>query len=111
MTILNRADLSINYLTYLNVGEGTNSTNGGVGCGAFEDASGNILAGGNTFSTTAFNLGPGGTSLANGFQTTFQGTKDTFAMKLNTELGRNQPIVVCDLFRWRGRHEGWERVP
>ena len=95
VTILNRADLSINYLTYLNVGEGTNSTNGGVGCGAFEDASGNILAGGNTFSTTAFNLGPGGTSLANGFQTTFQGTRDTFAMKLNTSLvGTNQLLYA-----------------
>jgi uncharacterized repeat protein (TIGR01451 family) len=91
VTILNRADLSINYLTYLNVGGATNSTNGGVGCGAFEDASGNILAGGNTFSPTAFNLGPGGTSLANGFQTTFQGTRDTFAMKLNPSLvGTNQ---------------------
>ena len=91
VAILNRADLSINYLTYLNVGGGTNSTNSGVGCGAFEDASGNILAGGNTLSPTAFNLGPGGTSLANGFQTTFQGTRDTFAMKLNPSLvGVNQ---------------------
>ena len=95
VTILNRADLSINYLTYLNVGEGSSSTIGGVGCGAFEDASGNILAGGNTFSTTAFNLGPGGTSLANGFQTTFQGTRDTFAMKLNTSLvGTNQLLYA-----------------
>jgi hypothetical protein len=91
VTVLNRADLSINYLTYLNVGGGTNSTNGGVGCGAFEDSSGNILAGGNTLSSTAFNLGPGGANLANGFQTTFQGTKDTFAMKLNPSLvGVNQ---------------------
>jgi hypothetical protein len=94
VTILNRADLSINYLTYLNVGGGSTSGNG-VGCGAFEDSSGNILAGGNTVSPTAFNLGPGGTSLANGFQTTFQGTIDTFAMKLNTSLvGVNQLLYA-----------------
>jgi Domain of unknown function DUF11/Bacterial Ig-like domain (group 2)/Divergent InlB B-repeat domain len=90
VSILNRADLSIRYLTYLNVGAGSVSTSN-VGCGAFEDASGIILAGGNTVSATAFNLGPGGASLANGFQTTFQGTQDTFAMKLNPALvGVNQ---------------------
>ena len=90
VSILNRADLSIRYLTYLNVGAGSVSTSN-VGCGAFEDASGIILAGGNTVSATAFNLGPGGASLANGFQTTFQGTQDTFAMKLNPSLvGVNQ---------------------
>ena len=95
VTILNRADLSISYLTYLNIGGGTSSQTSGVGCGAFEDASGNILAGGNTLSTTAFNLGPGGTSLANGFQTTFQGTRNTFAMKLNTSLvGVNQLLYA-----------------
>ena len=94
VTVLNRADLSINYLTYLNVGGGSTSGDG-VGCGAFEDASGNILAGGNTVSSTAFNLGPGGTSLANGFQTTFKGTKDTFAMKLNPSLvGVNQLLYA-----------------
>jgi YVTN family beta-propeller protein len=94
VTILNRADLSISYLTYLNIGGGTTSANG-VGCGAFEDASGNILAGGNTVSTNAFNLGPGGTSLANGFQTTFSGTENTFAMKLNPSLvGVNQLLYA-----------------
>ena len=94
VTILNRADLSISYLTYLNVGTGSISTSN-VGCGAFEDASGNILAGGNTVSPTAFNLGPGGASLANGFQTTFQGTQDTFAMKLNPSLvGVNQLLYA-----------------
>ena len=56
VTILNRADLSISYLSYLNVGGGSTSGSG-VGCGAFEDASGNILAGGNTVSATAFNWG------------------------------------------------------
>ena len=94
VSILNRADLSISYLTYLNVGGGSTSGTG-VGCGAFEDASGNILAGGNTVSATAFNLGPGGTSLANGFQTTFKGTIDTFAIKLNTSLvGVNQLLYA-----------------
>jgi uncharacterized repeat protein (TIGR01451 family) len=94
VTILNRADLSISYLTYLNIGGGSTSGEG-VGCGAFEDASGNILAGGNTVSATAFNLGPGGASLANGFQTIFQGTKDTFAMKLNPSLvGVNQLLYA-----------------
>jgi hypothetical protein len=95
VTVLNRADLSINYLTYLNVGGGSNSTKGGVGCGAFEDSLGNILAGGNTFSPTAFNLGAGGASLANGFQTTFSGNEDTFAMKLNPSLvGVNQLLYA-----------------
>ncbi len=94
VTILNRADLSISYLTYLNVGGGSTSGKG-AGCGAFEDASGNILAGGNTVSATAFNLGPGGTSLANGFQTAFGGTQDTFAIKLNTSLvGVNQLLYA-----------------
>ena len=94
VTVLNRADLSISYLTYLNVGGGSTSGDG-AGCGAFEDASGNILAGGNTPSPTAFNLGPGGTSLANGFQTTFQGTRDTFGMKLNPSLvGVNQLLYA-----------------
>ena len=88
--ILNRADLSINYMTYLNAGGGSTSGTG-VGCGAFQDSSGNILAGGNTVSPTIFNLGPGGTSLANGFQTTFKGTIDTFAIKLDTsKVGVNQ---------------------
>ena len=92
--ILNRADLSINYMTYLNVGGGSTSGKG-VGCGAFEDSSGSILAGGNTVSPTAFNLGPGGVSLANGFQTTFKGTQDTFAIKLNTSLvGVNQLLYA-----------------
>ncbi|MGA8307892.1 MAG: Ig-like domain-containing protein [Candidatus Acidiferrales bacterium] len=86
--------MSISYLTYLNVGGGSTSGDG-AGCGAFEDASGNILAGGNTPSPTAFNLGPGGTSLANGFQTTFQGTRDTFGMKLNPSLvGVNQLLYA-----------------
>jgi len=88
---LERSDLKITYATYLNAGQGsTNSSN--VGCGAFEDASGNILAGGNTNSGAVFNLGGGGANLANGFQTTFcplggtscpGTTSATFAMKLN----------------------------
>jgi len=88
---LERSDLKITYATYLNAGQGsTNSSN--VGCGAFEDASGNILAGGNTNSGAVFNLGGGGANLANGFQMTFcplggtscpGTTSATFAMKLN----------------------------
>ena len=91
---LNRADMSLSYLTYLNVGAGSTSSDN-AGCGAFLDSSGNILAGGNTFSATAFNLGPGGASLANGFQPTFQGTEDTFAMDLNPSLtGLNQLLYA-----------------
>jgi Bacterial Ig-like domain (group 2) len=97
VTILNRTDLSIGYLTYLNIGAGSTNMNG-VGCGAFEDSSGNILAGGNTFSITAFNLGPGGTSLANGFQTTFQGTENTFAMKLNPSLAGVNQLLYATYF-------------
>jgi hypothetical protein len=90
---LERSDLKITYATYLNAGQGSSDTGqSNVGCGAFEDASGNILAGGNTNSGAVFNLGAGGANLANGFQTTFcpaggtscSGTTSaTFAMKLN----------------------------
>jgi hypothetical protein len=92
VSILERSDLKATYLTYLNVGGGSNPTAGNEpGCGAFEDSSGNILAGGNTPSATSFNLGVGGANLANGFQPTFQGTMDTFIMKLNPSLaGVNQ---------------------
>jgi hypothetical protein len=104
VSVLNRSDLSISYLTYLNTGGNTTKFKG-TGCGAFEDSSGNILAGGNTFSTTAFNLGPGGANLANGFQTTFQGTQDTFAMKLNPSLtGVNQLLYASYFGGHRRRH-------
>jgi hypothetical protein len=94
---LNRSDLSLNYLTYLNTG--ANSTNiKSTGCGAFEDSSGNILAGGNTFSTTAFNLGPGGANLANGFQTALQGTQNTFAIKLNPTLSGINQLLYATYF-------------
>ena len=90
---LERADLKITYATYLNAGEGSSNTGtNNTGCGAFEDASGSILAGGNTNSGAVFNLGAGGANLANGFQKTFcpsggtscpATTSATFAMKLN----------------------------
>jgi Abnormal spindle-like microcephaly-assoc'd, ASPM-SPD-2-Hydin/Bacterial Ig-like domain (group 2) len=99
---LNRSDLSVNYLTYLNVGAGSTS-GGGVGCGALEDSSGNILAGGNTYSTTAFNLGAGGASLANGFQTSFQGTEDTFAMKLNPSLSGVSQLLYATYYGGGGK--------
>jgi uncharacterized repeat protein (TIGR01451 family) len=97
VSILNRSDLSISYLTYLNTGGNSTNVNS-AGCGAFEDSSGNILAGGNTFSTTAFNLGPGGANLANGFQTTFQGTEDTFVMKLNPSLSGVNQLLFASYF-------------
>ena len=88
---LERSDLKITYATYLNVGEGSTDTSN-VGCGAFLDAEGNILAGGNTNSGAVFNVGAGGANLANGFQTTFcpmggttcpGTTSAVIAMKLN----------------------------
>src|SRR5579864_1878181 len=88
---LERSDLKITYATYLNVGQGSTDTSN-VGCGAFLDAQGNILAGGNTNSGAVFNVGAGGANLANGFQTTFcpmggttcpGTTSAVIAMKLN----------------------------
>jgi len=67
---LERSDLKITYATYLNIGQGSTDTSN-VGCGAFLDSQGNILAGGNTNSGAVFNVGAGGANLANGFQTTF----------------------------------------
>jgi hypothetical protein len=91
---LERSDLNPTYLTYLNAGAGSTETNA-PGCGGFEDSAGNILAGGNTASGTAFNLGPDGQNLANGFQTTLQGTENTFVIKLNPTLtGVNQLLYA-----------------
>ena len=74
----------VEYLTYLNVGAGSVSSDGSLGCAAFLDASGQILAGGGTVSSTAF-------SAANGFQTVFHGLGDTFLMKLDpTKTGASQ---------------------
>ncbi len=84
VALLRRSDLSPTYLTYLNVGIGSDTqSNMTTGCGGFIDSAGHILAGGNTFSGTDFNVGPGGANLANGFQTTFQGTENTFTMEID----------------------------
>ncbi|MGB0037203.1 MAG: Ig-like domain-containing protein, partial [Candidatus Acidiferrales bacterium] len=75
--------LAIKYLTYLNVG-GSSTSDDTIGCGAVENSSGKIFAGGSTFSSTAF-------AAPNGFQPTFQGFEDTFAMALDPSLtGANQ---------------------
>jgi YVTN family beta-propeller protein len=85
---------AIQYLTYLNVGTGTTSSSQ-AGCGVRGlDAAGKIYAGGNTFSSTAFNLANGGTG-ANGFQKTFAGTPGTnengFLVLLDpSQVGLNQ---------------------
>jgi hypothetical protein len=80
------------YLTYLNTGGGS-TTGDTVTCGAIEDSTGKIDAGGNTVSATAFNVGAGGASLANGFQKTFQGTQDIFLMKLDPTLSGTAELV------------------
>jgi hypothetical protein len=78
----------VQYLTYLNVGAGTVSSDATLlGCAAGLDASGQILAGGTTLTSTDF-VAAGG---ANGFQPTFQGVADTFLMKLDpTKIGTKQ---------------------
>ncbi len=64
------------YLTYLNVGGSSTSTNA-AGCGVGSvDAAGKIYVGGTIYSATAFSLNNGGAG-ANGFQTTFVGTPGT----------------------------------
>jgi Bacterial Ig-like domain (group 3)/Cep192 domain 4 len=89
----------VEYLTYLNVGIGTTAP-GQLGCGAGDDSSGKIIAGGDTASPTAFNAAGG----ANGFQTTYQGTAtktplaDTFLMRLDpTRSGTSQLIYATYL--------------
>ncbi|MGA8142841.1 MAG: Ig-like domain-containing protein [Candidatus Acidiferrales bacterium] len=87
VALLRRSDLAPTYMTYLNVGVGSDLGSGvNVGCGGFIDSSGRILAGGNTFSGTDFNVGPGGANLANGFQTTVKGTENVFAMELDPTI-------------------------
>ncbi len=92
--------LVVQYLTYLNVGAGTPNIN--LGCGAIEDPStGDILAGGNTFSSTAFQPIGG----ANGFQTTFAGTEDTFLVKLNPSLNGTSQLVYATYLGGGGKTE------
>jgi len=85
---------AVQYLTYLNVGAGEtiNGLSGGEGfhCGALEDATGKIIAAGETISTTDFSGVPG---QPNGFQTTFQGTGDSFVMKLDPSLSGKNELV------------------
>lgn len=86
---LNRP-LVVEYLTYLNVGAGTPSAINHIGCGAIPDPStGDILAGGNTFSTSAFTAAGG----ANGFQKSFVGSEDTFLVKLNPSLSGVKQLI------------------
>ena len=76
------------YLTYMNTGAGSTDTTTASGCGAIFGPSGKILAGGNTADPSAFANAPSGTE---GFQATFQGTADTFAVALDpTKSGVNQ---------------------
>src|SRR5260370_28527979 len=61
-----------------------------MGCGAMPGPStGDSLAGGNTFSTTAFTAAGG----ANGFQKTFVGAEDTFLVKLNPSLSGTKQLI------------------
>src|SRR4029077_4537512 len=101
---LERSDLAATYLTYTNTGGGSTQRKSS-GCGAFDDSSGNILAGGNTVSATAFNLGPGGASLANGFEPTFpaNATEATWAMKLNPNLSGTNQLVFATYFAGGGK--------
>src|SRR5260370_332341 len=99
---LNRS-LVVDYLTYLNVGAGTPSTINPIGCGAISDPStGDILAGGNTFSTTAFTAAGG----ANGFQKTFAGAEDTFLVKLNPSLSGTKQLIYSTYLGGGGTTEG-----
>jgi hypothetical protein len=99
---LERSDLKPTYLTYMNIGGGSNANNES-GCGAFEDSSGNILAGGNTVSATAFTSG--GVNLANGFEPNFpanvnvaNGDVVTWAAKLNPTLSGVNQLVFATYF-------------
>jgi hypothetical protein len=88
------SSFTVQYLTYLNVGAGetVNGLNGGEGfyCGALEDATGKIIAAGETISATDFS---GVSGQPNGFQTTFHGTTDTFLMKLDPSLSGTNQLV------------------
>ena len=104
--ILERSDLKLTYLTYLNVGAGSDGTaqHPEPGCGGFLNSSGNILAGGNTISATAFAFN--GVNLANGFQPNFQGAEDTFIMKLNPTLPGVNQLTYASYFGGGGQTLG-----
>src|SRR5260370_18566589 len=74
-----------------------------MGCGAIPDPStGDILAGGNTFSTTAFTAAGG----ANGFQKTFAGAEDTFLVKLDPSLSGTKQLIYSTYLGGGGTTEG-----
>jgi len=86
------SSFNVQYLTYLNVGAGETisglSGSEGFDCGALEDSTGKIIAAGSTNSATDFS---GVSGQPNGFQTKFQGTSDSFVMRLDPSLsGTNQ---------------------
>jgi hypothetical protein len=97
---LQRSDLTPTYLSYLNVGAGSTGTGtgfSGSGCGGVIDsANGNVIyLGGNTESTVAFSGAAAGVL---GFQPTFQGTQDTFLMKLDTSLSGAAELKYATYF-------------
>ncbi len=95
---LRRSDLTPTYLSYLNVGAGSTGTGfSGNGCGGVIDsANGNLIyLGGNTESTVAFSGAAAGVM---GFQPTFQGTQDTFLMKLDTSLSGAAELKFATYF-------------
>src|SRR5260370_36815871 len=83
---------AVQYLSYLNVGEGTTSSSPSGFCFLAEDPSGQLLAPGVALSNAVF-VAAGG---ANGFQSALQGLIDTFLMKLNIALsGTNELTYGC----------------
>jgi hypothetical protein len=87
---LQRSGLTPVYFSYLNMGAGSTAPSSPAGsheavCGGVIDSNNpNILYfGGNTFSTVAF---AGAATSVLGFQPSFQGTEDTFLMKLDTSV-------------------------
>jgi uncharacterized repeat protein (TIGR01451 family) len=100
---LRRSDLTPTYFGYLNVGGGTTDGSSNpaesldIGCGGVIDsANGNLIyLGGNTHSTVAFSGAPASVL---GFQTTFQGTKDSFLMKLDTSASGASELKYATYF-------------
>ena len=99
---LQRSNLTPTYFSYLNVGAGSTAGSGstpgtGNGCGAVIDSvNENILyIGGNTQSSVAFS---GAGSGVLGFQPTFQGTQDSFVMKLDTSLSGAAELKFATYF-------------
>jgi hypothetical protein len=88
---LNRSYV-VEYLTYLSVGAGTTSSDAtSLGCAALEDTTGQILAAGETISSTAF-------SAPNGFQTTFHGTDNLFLAKLDSTKAGTAQLTYSGYF-------------